>query len=383
MVEEKIKYFEEEAWEKYFGELAQLYTNVSAVLEARDLIIAESMDRTVGSLIRENPMWKEIFFGGMSRDGDFEKNALAKFYGDCLGIKIDSNSLQKIVSRIREGINLESASDDVKPSVEEPPVVKLLREIKKTLRVVFRQLGRDIPEISVKEISDSRSAVSLMENVLNSGKKFLPLYNPLSFFIMSIYSVPKFYVREIYTELFDEEVQKVLEKYDVRIVDLIYPDLPDEKIRKDRNVVGLEKDCVGWTIYNLILMLYRLFQNESLKEFFSIEDEFNKYLEIYADKLRESIMIDQFSDVINVIRRGHYYKSFYGLKLKDPFGRYPYYSSYEKGTIEGGNVKIESYTLSYTKFLAFMTPVTFLGFGYIRPVSEKEFTWGCILGWES
>ena len=383
MIEEKIRYSEEKAWEKYFREdLVQLYTSVSAVLKARDLIIEQISDKFVGELIQENSMWIEVFFGGMRSDGKFEENALAVFYRDCFGIKISEDLISKVVSRIKEGLSLESASDDVKPSIESTPIVELLTKIKRTLGIIFKQLEVDKPNVRVNEISDSRFGVSLLGNVLNSGKRLLPLYNPLSFFIVSVYSVPKFYVKEIYTKLFDEEAQKVLEKYDIRISDLIYPDLPDEKIRTERSVIGLEKDCVGWEVYRLILMLYQLFQDESLMKFFSIEDEFNKYLKVYAEKLRESIVTDKFSDVIKAIGKGAANDRFHGmLKIQGSFRKYPYWD--DKGTIEGGNIKIGSHIISYSKFMAFMAPMVFLGFGYIRPISAKEFSWSCILGWES
>lgn len=123
----------------------------------------------------------------------------------------------------------------------------------------------------------------------------------------------------------------------------------------------------------------------SLVKFFNIEDEFAKFIKINAGKLRQSMIVDQFSDIINKIRGAgsvEYYLEPQRCKVFNDF-RF-YYSSYG-GKIESGIVGIGykgEIKLNYTEFFAFLAPIMFLGLAYVRPISKKEFTWCCLLGWE-
>jgi hypothetical protein len=380
---ESISYYSEDAWRKYFNvDLADFYSCVAGFLNIRDKVIQQISDQTIGELIKNSELWKTVFFGGFTADESkpYHENALAKFYDEVFGIGV--SDISAVISRLKEGSTLESATEDIKPTIrEETPIIRRLSELKPKLETIYKILRDIVDKPSAKEykIEDSFFGLNALRDILNTGKRLLPLYNPLSFFIMSVYSIPKFYVQEAYPKLFEEDTKKILEKYDIRIVRLLEPDLPDEKIRSERAIIGLARDCVGYLLRDIILDIYSLFQIESLAKFFNVEDEFAKFVKMNAGKLKQSIVVSQFSDIISKIKEAGYSESSLGpCKISSPFEL-----KYREGEIESGIAKISYGTkLNYTEFFAFLAPIMFLGLAYARPTSEKIFKWCCLLGWE-
>jgi len=380
-------YYDENSWKKYFSvDLAELYSSIEGLLLLRDeKLLPELTSDSISRLISKSNIYREMLLGGFKANETepFTENALALFYRDVLGIGLSDEDLQIVIGRLKEGVTLESATEDIYCTEIETPTLKRLRELSSKLKPVFKKLTDivEVPKPKKYELKTSTIGVEALLDVLNAGKKLLPLYNPFSFFIISVYSVPKFYITQIYTKLFDKEVLSLLGKYGIRIVRLLEPDLPDEKIRSEREIIGLEEDCVGDLIREIILDIYSLFQDEALARFFNIEDEFNKYVKIYSGKLKESMIVDKFRDVIQIITQRAIAWHYYDPEDKCKIQNYEvYYDDYSE--ISGGQVIIRNSTLSYTKFFAFLAPQMFLGFAYVRPISEKKFKWRCILGWE-
>ena len=392
MLEETIKYYEEASWERYFNiYLAELYSSVEGVLKLREELVKELTSAPVSELISKSDIYKEILFGGFRADESkpFADNALALFYKRILGVGIDDKDISIVISRLKEGLSLEDATKDILCKEFEVSFITILGEISSKLKAIYKLLREVVKEPPVKEykIENSDVGVRAVQDVLNAGKKILPLYNPLSFFIISIYSIPSFYLRESYPKF--EEAKQLLRKYGIHVVKLLEPDIPDEELRKQREVVGLERGCVGDLVRDIIVDLFSIFQLEDLKNFFTIEDEFNKHVEANVKKLKESIVVDKFKHVIEDIRRGGELLDYYDPEKKRcKRYKYLFYGEHVyKGSIEGGKVILKtsysSSTLNYTEFFAFLAPQMFLGLAYIRPASPREFIWLCTLGWES
>lgn len=398
MSEEIVKYYDEDSWRKYFSiDVAELYSSVKGLLKLRDELLAKLGSDTVSNLVSKSEIYKEILFGGFRADESkpFTDNALAMFYKTVLGIGIDDKDISIVISRIKEGFPLEKAVEGISYTKKNTPIIDRLIDISSKLDAVYNNLRGIIEKPKPKEykLTSSTAGLDALLDVLNAGKKLLPLYNPLSFFIISIYSIPKFYATEAYPKLFEENVQLLLKKYGIYIVKLLEPDLPDEKIRSEREIIGLEDHCVGYLIREIILDIYSIFQVEELKNFFNIEDEFNKYVETYIDKLKESIVAGRFKNVIETIKITGSFSS------RDPrervsINKYSFYSHYRgrygenPSEIVGGDIRLTGYSsernISYTEFFAFLAPQMYLGLAYARPydTDSKKFKWLCVLGWE-
>jgi len=396
LFEEVIRYYDDSSWKKYFSvDLADLYSSVEGLLLLRSKLEKELTSDAVSNLISRSNVYREILFGGLraNEPAPFVDNSLALFYRDVLGIGLKEDDVSLVITRIKEGLTLESATEKVYCVGITTLILERLRELSSKLKSIYKSLRGVIEEPKPKEyeLKTSNVGVEAFLDVLNAGRKLLPLYNPISFFIMSLYSVPKFYVLEAYPQLFEENVLSLLKKYGMHIVKLLEPDLPDEKIRSERAVVGLEDNCVGCLIREVILDVYSLFQIDILKRFFAIEDEFNKYIETYASKLKESIVVDRFMHVINTVSSTDKTEN-YDSKERCKVHGYQFYYSFNfgatssyRGRVVGGEVRIGydgRYKLNYTEFFAFLAPQMFSGLAYVRPVGAREFMWLCTLGWE-
>ena len=89
MYDEQIGYYSDDAWQRYFNiDLGEFYRCVNGFLNLRDLVIQQISDKTVGQLIEESSIWRDVFFGGFTADesNPYYENALAKFYDECFGI---------------------------------------------------------------------------------------------------------------------------------------------------------------------------------------------------------------------------------------------------------------------------------------------------------
>lgn len=153
---------------------------------------------------------------------------------------------------MRELPNIVEAGKSMKISAWEVEFVKTAAIIENTLRLMYSKLRAynkdlEIPEenpAGEKEIRSSEDAVKLVEEFLDASKSILLLYNEVSFFIQSLANIPKFYARVVYGDkIFDNRgTAKMLKKYGVELRILITPDIPDEKIRDEKSIVGIRED---------------------------------------------------------------------------------------------------------------------------------------------
>lgn len=401
MLDDKIKYYEEDVWKRYFNnDLANLYSSVEGFISLREEIKADLEGKLVNSIINEKSFYKSVFFGGLQdkEDKPFVDNALARFYWDVIGIGIDRDAVSKIISRMKEGSTLESAASDFSCSVVSTEFVSRVSELFSKLQAVFKMLSGVVEKPGPKkiEVKDEKFGLEALKNILDAGKAILPMYNPISFFIKSLYSIPYFYAKEAYPRLFDEDTMALLKKYGLQLIDLLEPDIPDEKIREERKIIGWADGSVGILVREIILDVYSLFSMNVLSSFFNIEDEFKKYVKDRIDQLRGSIVKDLFSDVIpkiDSVDSTQYFDekkrcelpSELHFRYSDEYGKREYYH----GIIKGGNVGIghghnfedKSYKMNYSEFIAFLAPQMLLGLAYIRPITKNRFSWLCMMGW--
>ncbi|WP_168371303.1 hypothetical protein [Pyrodictium occultum] len=403
MLDEKIKYYEEDSWKHYFNnDLANLYASVEGFINLREEIKANLEGRPISSIINEKPFYKSVFFGGLQgkEDKPFVDNALARFYWEVLGIGIDRDAISTIIARMKDGLTLESAITDISCSVVSTNIVLRLSELYSKLQAIFKMLRGVVEKPAPKriEVKDESFGLEALRSILNAGKAILPLYNPISFFVNSLYSIPYFYAKEAYPKLFEESTINLLKKYGLQLVDLLEPDVPDNKIREERKIIGWADGSVGVLIREVILDVYSLFSMDVVSSFFNIENEFYKYVRSCIDLLRGSIVKDLFSNVISKI------ESVSSTESLDEKGRcqlpprsgltFRYSVGYGKhdgyhGVIKGGEVGIgfghdfehKEYKMSYSEFIAFLAPQMLLGLAYIRPITKNRFSWLCITGW--
>ena len=399
MLDDKIKYYDEETWKHYFNnDLANLYASVEGFISLREEIKAELEGKLVNSIINEKSFYRSVIFGGLQgkEDEPFVSNALARFYWEVFGVGLDHDDASKIISRMKDGSTLESAAADISCSVVSTNVISRLSELFSKLQAIFKMQKGVVEKPSPKkvEVKDENFGLKALKSILDAGKVILPLYNPASFFVNSLYSIPYFYAKEAYPKLFEEGTMTLLRKYGLQLTSLLEPDIPDERIREERKIIGWVDGSVGVLIREVILDIYSLFSMDVISSFFNIEDEFNKYVRSSIDRLKGSIVKELFSDVISKIESVSFTQNLDDkgrcrlpseLKFHYGNGRNEYY----QGIIKGGEVGIgggrdfenKDYKMSYSEFIAFLAPQMLLGLAYVRPVAKDRFSWLCMTGW--
>ena len=123
-----------------------------------------------------------------------------------------------------------------------------------------------------------------LADTLTWARKLLPLYNPVSFFIQSLYSIPRYYAQQAYPSLPRLE-QLLEEKLATRIETIYEPDIANREVREKTTIIGITKDSTALSILKAIHIVYKLSQSWSLNKYFNVEDEFKKYIEMYKNKL--------------------------------------------------------------------------------------------------
>lgn len=401
MLDDRVKYYEEETWKRYFNnDLANLYASVEGFISLREEIKADLEGKLVNSIINERSFYRNVFFGGLQgkEDKPFVDNALARFYWEVFGIGLNRVAASTIISRMKDGLTIESAAADVSCSVVSTDVVSRLSELFSKLQAIFKMLSGVVEKPSPKKIKieDENFGLEALKSVLDAGKAILPRYNPTTFFVNSLYSIPYFYAKEAYPRLFEESTIVLLKKYGLKLTDLVEPDIPDERIREERRIIGWTDGSVGALVREVVLDVYSLFSMDVISSFFNVEDEFNKYVRSCIDQLRGSVVKDLFSDVILKIdsasstqhldEKGRCrLSSDFRFRYSDKYGKDEYY----QGVIRGGEVGIGSgnnfeekrYKMSYSEFIAFLAPQMLLGLAYIRPTAKDRFSWLCMMGW--
>jgi len=375
--EELIRYHDEQTWRDYFEkELGELYSAVKGFLDLRDELVASFSGRPVSEIIAESEEYKKMLFGGVVlEDGPFKERALAKFYAEVMGIRV--KDLDKVISRLKEGVPLEDATQDIECEFLETDVVKCVKTIFETLKKIFFSLQNTIkiPEAKQYNALNAQSGLKALNDIINAARRLLPHYNPCSFFVISLYSIPRLFVMKQYSKLFDEGVMRMLKEYGIVLDVLLEPDIPVKEERQRRALLGLSRNSVGYTLWHLIMGkegLFVIFTMKSIPVFFEeIANEFELYVKIRADELKKAVggVWEQLTDV------GHRLPwTSYGHSLERiPWSSY-HIANYSV-SCEGGSIVfrryyrgyVEEHKIEYSRLMVFLAPAMFLGLAWLRP----------------
>jgi len=382
MYEDKIPYDKPEKWDEYLEKLLDLHSVVKGLMEHYRQLKEELVDKPLKQVVKTH---RTIIFGGFYADKEtpYSEEALARFYRDIAGIGITDEEAKQIASRIREGAQLEDAVEGVKIKANETNVMGLVKQMEDLLDNIVdsidivEQLGVEEKEPRNYGEPSSTGLVNAFKDLLYYSRRILPLYEPLSFFIQSLYSIPRFYLNHVYKNIYDPQVRNMLkDKIGLEeLVTILEPDIP-QPLRNERAIIGLEPGTPPHQILELIYTIYKLFRCKELKKFYNIDDEFTKYVNTYKDRLERATR--KYSKMLNVIYR---YSSVYCRRSKEPFilsidGECCYLETKGACLVLIKEAAKYVYTssengedLQYRDFVTVMAPAMFVGLAQVRGVS--------------
>jgi hypothetical protein len=235
---------------------------------------------------------------------------------------------------------------------------------------------RQVVQVGQTQANYGFDLVRAFEGFLTKGIKLLPLYNPYTFFIQSLRSTPKPYLKVMYCdELFSDSVMNLMGKYGVELTKILDPDLSAKSVNDELAIVGHKDGSVGdliikliWDIYDITYKLNRLGYpvNDELKEY--VKAKYEKEKMPTGDTIKELISIAK--DVFNT-----------NYKVEYKYCQKIWIGTDRGNVVLGGSVycglthtsftersyiiKEEIKNVEYERFLEVFSPLLFLGIAWI------------------
>ncbi len=393
----EVNYRNEDWWREFFiKDFAEFYSSLKGLLNAKSALLSELSGDLAQVLADQSKrdLALRILLGGVKDEcveqGKIERGCIppgsaAHFYRYVLGVGLgkdiysDLSETTRLVQIIgRKG--LEKIGDErlgmlVSSYSSEPPPLGTISEINKLAGGIYNRLRRVIPELeSANPVNyDYRDLVKAFEDFLNKGIKLLPLYNPFTFFIQSLRSTPKPYLKIMYCdELFSDPIRNLMSKYGIGLVKILDPNLGISSLDDELAVIGHEDGSVGdlltrliWGIYELTYELnqlgYRV--NDELKEYVNVS-KYRGYLDEFASNASDIIAADV------KLKCGHRLslEAHGGLIRLMDNGRYDVMSFNESCDFrlkKGKETWSDTIDIRYERFLEVFSQLLFLGVAWI------------------
>jgi len=397
----EVNYRNEDWWREFFiKDFAEFYSSLKGLLNARSTLLSELSGDLAQVLADQSKrdLALRILLGGVKDEcveqGKIERGCIppgsaAHFYRYVLGVglgkDIDSDlsettRLVQIIGRKGlEKIGNERLGMLISSYSSEPPPLGTISEINKLAGSIYNRLRRVIPELeSANPVNyDYRDLVKAFEDFLNKGIKLLPLYNPFTFFIQSLRSTPKPYLKIMYCdELFSAPIRNLMSKYGIGLVKILDPNLGISSLDDELAVIGHEDGSVGDLLTRLIWGIYELtYELNQLGYPVNDEDELKEYVSKYRGYLDE--FANNASDIIATdvkLKCGHQLilEAHGGLMRLIDNGRYDVMSFNEPCDfmLKKGKETWSAIDIRYERFLEVFSPLLFLGIAWISKTNR-------------
>ena len=212
-----IPYDDMKTWENYVkNEITDLYKKSSTVLD-----LFEQAKQLNGKDFDElDESTKRILLGGVKVDTstkqiEFTKNSSARFYRDVFGLSIDYNEyITKKLTNLKVKTFVKFNNEITRsPFYSYVSSINMLAgKIIQTLKSRF-----NLPDISYDKVNlnDPEGVINSLKEFFQSALNFSAVYNPKTFFIISLRgNIYKAFL-EAYSKLKDDEVRKIYFLYSV------------------------------------------------------------------------------------------------------------------------------------------------------------------------
>jgi hypothetical protein len=254
-----IPYADLKTWEEYVkNEIVDLYKKSSTV---RDLF--EQPAQLQGKDFEKlDESTKRILLGGVSLDPTtkqivFTKNSSAKFYRDVFGLSIDYN---EYITRKLANLKVETFVK-FNSEITRSPFYLYIKSINMRAKKIIDTLKSrfNLPDMSYDKVNlnDPEGVINSLRNLFQSALNFSAVYNPKTFFIISLRgNIYKAFL-EAYSKLKDEEVRKNL--FSLFGVELIIDYFNNQS--QDYKIYGFKENSIGYEIAKLDMEVYNMLKD--------------------------------------------------------------------------------------------------------------------------
>lgn len=369
-------YTDENEWKNWIREkFLPLHKQLSIILKLR-----ESLENILKTNLKEafsQRYIQEILLGGITKEGEYTQNSLAKLYKDALGIYINP---KEWVAYCRTGLN--PVENGIECKFEDTSFLVFITEIKELVEEVLSRIEiepQDIEDKEIEEIMNSPEKIlEIIKEIYKSIVSISANYDYHMFFVLNTRCIPRFFIEKAYPKL-KENFEKVAEILELE--EKFVPDINDEKVRREYTLIGHKENGFADTLFDVQHTIWNYF-NFSRESFYDgekwinikeIEEIFSRVVQLndlwsefikkvegqlhFLEELKFStvdINITGYNQTLYfVIKNVFVVKAFNGYS---PRTTYAFYN--------------EDFSISFTEFMNKIAPYTFVGIILIEPVEK-------------
>lgn len=298
-------YADEKAWKEFAAsDILPLYTAALNITEfSRHL--REKLENSFSDTFLENKGIQKMLLGGITVDGEYTENSLARFYRDHIGVHIDP--------RLWVSLSQEPGTEvlrNIGPEFPktQPPILGKLNTVLKFSGNLLKAAGYVLPEIDEGTINgfiqQPESIIDEFATVYSRLIQISATYNYHTFFAISTSITPKFFLLEAYPRL-KTHFDAVANLLGLVVADI--PDVNETMYQGDMVLIKHKSEGFAASLYQLNQVAWHLLATFALfdSQVPPLKDEFIK-------NIQES-NTDQ--DLLGELCKGGYYLTDNGLNV--------------------------------------------------------------------
>ena len=309
--------------------------------------------------------YKSLVLGGVSEEGAYLDDSVAKFYRDFFGVSLNVE-LPQYVSAVKEGL-----TKGIMAVVSESLFVRFASEVAtQTRKIEHIALSKEIIGIVEHPKEDVRGeefdalvrkpdeVIKLIEEFYNKCARITPNYNEYSLFILTIRAITRRYLEEAYPE-FKEKFEELRSFFGLK--PLFTPKIEESEMKQKYTIWHLPEGSFGGEIKKLYEIVWDY--NSQLKEllsqyFLGIVDLKEEFFEMAKNSI---ILLSEVLDVEKLLTVES------TLRTSNPFQVEFEFYSYRSS----GSILLPERPVPFTEVLNEISPFLFAGLINIDGVWES------------
>jgi len=368
-------YTNEKEWQKWIEErFLPLHKQLSIISKLREHL-EKKLTENLEEAFKEQYI-KEILLGGVTEEGEYAQESLAKAYKTTLGISINP---REWIAFCKIGLN--PIKRGIKCNFEDTSFLTFINDLKNIIEEIFSKVGINPTIIEDREIE---SIINSPEEIIDVIRKIYEYtisisanYDYHMFFILNTRCTPRFFIKIAYPKLKDnfDKVAEILE-----LEEKFTPNINDEKTKRYYTLIGHKKEGLADIMFNIQHTIWSHF-NFSRGDFWDSEEwiDLKGIEEVFSKVLVPKDLWQEFKGKIkkivaplrriefetaNIDITGYnkilYFVVINSLVIK-AFNRYsPRYKKFYN----------ENFSISFIDFIGKISPHAFTGVILIEPTEE-------------
>ncbi|RLI79957.1 hypothetical protein DRP04_08660 [Archaeoglobales archaeon] len=257
-------YTDENEWKNWIEEkFLPLHKQLSIILKLRENLENILRANLKEALTRQHI--QEMLLGGVTEEGEYTSNSLAKLYKDILGISINP---KEWIAYCRAG--LDPAENGIECRFENTSFLTFISKMKELVEKALSRINVEPQDIGDEEIEE---VINSPEKIVEAIRKIYSLIVSISanhdyhmFFVLNTRCIPRFFIEKAYPKL-KEDLEKVVEILELE--GKFVPNTNDEEVRRNYALIGHKENGLADALFNMQHTIWNYF--DFSKEFYDSE----------------------------------------------------------------------------------------------------------------